>query len=231
MRSFLLIICFLLAGLCGFTQKQIPRDSSVVDVRSFSAAAIQKYRADKEFQYERSAVPPQSLWDRFWEWFWDKVGSIFSTKAGSRTFRTIFIIVSIAILVFFIYKLTGMSKTGLFGRKGASGLDYSASDENIHTINFEDAIQQAIDNGNYRLAVRLLYLQSLKALSDRGLINWQINKTNVAYVDELSGTAYHQSFDKLTLQFENNWYGDVPITAAEFAPVREQFNRFKNQLS
>jgi len=230
MRSFFLFIFILLSGLCG-TAKDIPRDSSVVEVRSVDSSTIKEYRADKDFQYERSFAPVPSLWDRFWAWFWELIGRIFGTRAGTTAFKTIFLIISIGLLVFFIYKLTGMNRTALFGRKGTGALDYSTLDENIHTINFEEAIQQAVDGGNYRLAVRLLYLQSLKTLSDRGLINWQINKTNIAYVDELRGSPYQPGFDKLTLQFENNWYGEVPITAAEFDSVRLQFSRFNHQLT
>jgi hypothetical protein len=102
--------------------------------------------------------------------------------------------------------------------------------EDIHAIDFDRAIQDAIDTRNFRMAVRLLYLQSLKNLADRGLINWQLNKTNIAYVHELDNHEFQQTFRDLTFQFEINWYGDVPIDENEFGSVRDQFNRFKRQL-
>lgn len=229
MRLFLLIILFASCGMRSMAQN-IARDSATTDVRQFSAASLGKYKADRQFQYEQSFEPPKSLWTRFWNWVWRKIDEMLSTKGGAAAFKTILILLAIAILAFFIYRLTGMSRSGLFGRKDGSSLDYSTSDENIHTINFEAAIQQAIDDGNYRLAVRLLYLQSLKHLADRELINWQVNKTNIAYVQELGGTSYQRDFDDLTRQFENNWYGDVPIAVAEFGEVRNQFSRFNRQL-
>jgi hypothetical protein len=213
----------------GMSQ-DLARDSATTDVRTFSDASLDKYKTGKQFQYEKSFEPPKSLWTRFWNWVWSKIGDILSTKGGAATFKTILILLAIAVLAFFIYRLTGMSRSGLFGRKDGSRLDYSTADENIHTINFEAAIQQAIEDGNYRLAVRLLYLQSLKYLADRELINWQVNKTNIAYVQELGGTAYQRDFDDLTRQFENNWYGDVPIAVSEFGEVRNQFSRFNRQL-
>lgn len=215
-------------------QHTIVYDSSVVTQRTFNAEKLNEYRANKDFQYERFKEPPKSVWDRFWDWVWGKWNKfwqeVLSTESGRTSFKTILILLAVAVLVFFILKLSGMTKSGLFGRKSGDGLDYTTSEEDIHTINFDDSIQEAINNGNLRLAVRLLYLQSLKKLTDIGLINWQINKTNIAYVQELSGSSYQPAFSNLTLQFESNWYGDVPIDTNEFNSVREQFNQFNRQL-
>jgi hypothetical protein len=226
MRSFLLIIALLFLQQTSFAQDALVYDSSQVQVRMLNAEKMNAYKADRDFQYERYTEPPKSLWDRFWDWFWNKINQLLSTRGGSAAFQTILIVLAVAILVFFILKLTGMTKVGLFGRKTGSGLDYAESEENIHTINFDEAIENAVAVGNLRLAVRLLYLQTLKKLADNGFINWQLNKTNIAYVAELGTTA----FSNLTLQFESNWYGDIPIDAAEFNAVREQFNQFNRQL-
>ena len=121
---------------------------------------------------------------------------------------------------------------GLFGKKNKEEtLDYSVMEDNIHTINFEAAIEQAIADKNFRFAVRLLYLQTLKNLTHAGLINWQVNKTNVAYVEELNGNEYQQHFRRLTRQFENNWYGYLPIEEKEFGAVIDHFNQFNQKLS
>lgn len=231
MQRFLLIIFIIFFQQISFAQEQIMFDTSSVAVRKFEPGKIEAYKAEPAFQYERIIEPPKSLWDRFWDWFWKKFMSLLGTEEGGRAFNTMLILVAIGILVFFIMKLTGMTNAGLFGKKNKeNALDYSLMDENIHAIDFDTAIQEAIDQKNFRFAVRLLYLQSLKNLADRGLINWQINKTNVAYVHELNASAHQQNFRNLTFQFENNWYGDLPIEENEFMAVREQFNQFKRQL-
>ncbi|MBS1934922.1 MAG: DUF4129 domain-containing protein, partial [Bacteroidetes bacterium] len=153
------------------------------------------------------------------------------TTTGGRIFNTVITILAVALLVFFIVKVTGMSGTGLFGKKNKSDkFPFSELDENIHTIHFDDAIQRAIDDKNLRLAVRLLYLQSLKNLSDKGNIHWQSNKTNFNYVQELSGTPYQSKFTDLTRQFENNWYGNFFIPEYEFTRLRQSFIDFNRQL-
>jgi len=224
---------FMIALFCmhaGLAQRGLVYDSSKIETRAFSPGKIKAYNEDQDFQYNRYKEPPKSFWDRFWAWFWNKIGEILGTEGGSTAFKTVFILLAVLVLGFFIYKLTGMGKAGLFKRNTGDVSGYSITDEDIHSINFDQAIEQAIANNNYRLAVRLLYLQSLKILADKNLINWQLNKTNIAYVQELEGRSYQPFFSNLTLQFESNWYGDMPIEATAFDAVREQFNQFNRLL-
>ncbi len=230
MRSLLFVILILIIKQTLIAQEPLVYDSSSVQLRSWNKEQINAYKADKVFQYERYKEPPKSIWDRFWDWFWKKINQLLNTREGSATFQTVLIVLAVAMLAFFILRLTGMTKVGLFGRKSGNGLDYTESEEDIHHINFDDAIEKAIASGNLRLAVRLLYLQTLKKLADNGLINWQINKTNIAYVSELSNTGYQPAFSNLTLQFESNWYGDIPIDTTTFSEVRDQFIQFNRQL-
>jgi hypothetical protein len=231
MSRILVLITMLFFSLHSHAQYEVAYDTSTVEVRMFSKAKINEYKHDRDFQYDLVAEPTTSLWDRFWSWFWHKVNDLLSTRSGKRTFTVVMILLAVGVLVFAIMKLTGMNSAGLFGtRNTGEGLPYSTSDEDIHAISFEEAIEKAVNEGNLRLAVRLLYLQSLKKLSDRELIHWQIDKTNIAYVHELEGTAYEQSFGQLTSDFERNWYGDRHIEPAEFNQLRDQFNLFNQQL-
>ena len=232
MRSLLLILTLSLFFPGGFAQEVLITDTSTVSVREFNRAKINTLKAEPDFQYDRALEPPVSLWDRFWSWFWNRVGEIFNTRSGRTTMTTIIIVLAVAILIYTIMKSTGMTSAGLFGsRNTGEGIPYSSFQENIHSISFGEAIDRAISEGNLRLAIRLLYLQTLKNLSDRELISWQINKTNVAYVQELRGTNYQQTFNNLTLKFETNWYGDRHIDAAAFRVVQQEFNKFNEQLN
>ncbi|MEO6314833.1 MAG: DUF4129 domain-containing protein [Chitinophagaceae bacterium] len=229
MRPVVVFIFLFFMHAC-LAQQDIRYDSAATDSRSFNASELNTYKADKDFQYNRYKEPPRSLWDRFWDWFWNRIGRILSTRGGAVAFKSTLTLLAILVLGYFIYKVSGMGKAGLFKRNAGTGMGYSVSDEDIHSINFDEAIDLAIQNNNYRLAVRLLYLQSLKKLADRNLINWQLNKTNIAYLQELQGSAQQPFFSNLTLQFENNWYGDLPITATEFEAVHQQFKQFNRQL-
>jgi len=97
-------------------------------------------------------------------------------------------------------------------------------------MNFDAEIEKAISRHDFRLAVRLLYLKCLKQLSDKELIRWQIDKTNAAYIYELTDPVQKQTFGLLTRQFEFIWYGDFPIDKDTFSKINALFQNFKNHL-
>ena len=229
---FLIIIIALFFYQHSFGQREMRVDSSTISVRQFSQPLLNSYRSDRHFQYDKITEPPISLWDRFWEWFWNKIGDILSTKTGRNTFLGVIGTIAVVILALFIAKLTGMARGGLFDKKNnESDLAFDLLEDDIHSINFETAIETAINDKNFRFAVRLLYLRTLKNLADIGLIQWQVNKTNIKYLEELNDNAHRKTFQDLTLQFENNWYGDLPIGEIEFHSVQDLFNQFNKQVS
>ena len=227
--KFLLLFILLLPRL-SFAQKHVKMDSSNVAVRSFNPHKLEEFKKDSDFQYDRLQEPVKSLWDRFWEWFWWQVYEIMRTKAGKRTVWTIVTILAVAAIVFFVVKVMGMKDGGLFGRNSNGDLPFTTSSEDINNISFDEAIREAIENRNFRLAIRLLYLQSLKQLSDKGYIEWQINKTNSDYIMEVAGKPWQSLFKKLTYNFEYTWYGEMNIDNEHFQNLNMQFQQFNNQL-
>ncbi|RZK53770.1 MAG: DUF4129 domain-containing protein [Pedobacter sp.] len=140
------------------------------------------------------------------------------------------IVLAVALIVFIVMKIFGLDLKFLTGKSKTVDIPYEESLENIHEIDFEDHLENAINSGNYRLAVRLLYLKTLKHLTDRNLINWQPEKTNQTYVAELGNEVYKTDFAALTLQFEYIWYGDFYIDRDSFEPINQSFTQFNQQL-
>jgi hypothetical protein len=227
--KFLLLFILLFPGLL-FAQKHVKVDTSQVSVRSFNQQDLQNFKKDKDFQYDRLQEPVKSLWDRFWEWVWWQIDEVMRTKTGRRTVWTTLSILAIAAIVFFVVKVMGMKDGGLFSRNSNGDLPFTTSSEDINNISFDAAIREAIESRNFRLAIRLLYLQSLKQLSDKGYIQWQINKTNSDYIMEVAGKPWQSLFRKLTYNFEYTWYGEMNIGNEEFQNLNVQFQQFNNQL-
>jgi len=231
MRLLALLIAVLLFTFSLSAQETIISDSGRVEVRYFNTSSIHEYKADRDFNYERVTGKAASAWDRFWTWFWFKVNNLMSDKDSGGVINASLFILAAAFLVYVILKITGMNRVSLFGGKNTTEkLGYQVTDENIHSISFEEMIDKAVNEGNYRLAIRLLYLQTLKKLTDRHLIDWRINKTNIAYLKELENTMYHAEFSRLTFAFENNWYGDQHVNDEVFFELRKGFGQFNQQL-
>lgn len=201
-------------------------DSTAIDVRHFNAEQLKAYRMQKEFHYDDAAPMDTSWWDRFWSWFWHLFNGILKNSYTGGFMKYLVIFVAAAALVFIVVKLIGLDLKIFAGKPKAVDIPYDESLENIHEINFGEEIEKAVSNGNYRLAVRLFYLHSLKLLNDRQLISWQPEKTNHAYINEITDPGRRQEFSVLTRQFEYIWYGDFFIDKERFGVVRKSFERF-----
>ncbi len=230
MSRFVFILLFVSLAITSLGQPAVKMDTAAITARSFNKNALASLKNQKAFRYDSLTEPAVSFWDRFWNWFWFKVDQLLSTKGGKTTLWTLLYLFAGSMLVFFLFKITGMNKALLFGRGAGKGLAYTTSSEDINTIAFDDAVANAVSMGNYRLAVRLLYLQVLKNLSDRNIIQWQINKTNTDYVHEVEGKLWSPSFKKLTQNFEYTWYGETYIDSDTYQNIHGQFTQFNNQL-
>ena len=103
--------------------------------------------------------------------------------------------------------------------------------ENIFETDFENEIQKAIAEKNFRTAVRLLYLRTLRDLSDHHLIIYTHEKTNSDYLLQLAETSYYKSFFRLTRNFDYTWYGQFELSQDGFSIIYKDFNLFQQQLS
>ncbi len=232
----LLIALFLVSTKAAPVKKKLPAkvsiDTTKIAVKKFDANAIKKYKRDKEFNYTGEAVGQPSLWERFWNWLWDKILSLFGRIPFiGPIFKYLLLGLAIALLTYVIFRSLGIDAMQLL-RGDAKKIDlaYTESLENIHEMNFDAEIEKAISQHNFRLAVRLLYLKCLKQLSDKNLIQWQIDKTNAAYVYELADPVQKQTFGLLTRQFEYVWYGNFFIDKDIFSNINLLFQNFKNHL-
>lgn len=78
----------------------------------------------------------------------------------------------------------------MISRKNA--LPYAVEEDTIYGVDFVRGIADALSRSDYREAVRLLYLQTLKQLSDEKRIDWQLYKTPTQYVYEVRMPAFRQ---------------------------------------
>ncbi|HXL55631.1 MAG TPA: DUF4129 domain-containing protein [Chitinophagaceae bacterium] len=226
---FIIIILFFFIPVIA-QQKKLVYDSSQVHQRHFTASSLKTYTNDENFQYQKEAVETPSAWDRFWQWFWNKYNEIMSTEAGRATMKIIYWLLGIAAVAFFVAKVMNMNRINLFAPASPGNNAYTIEDENIYAISFDEAIQQALQEGNYRLAIRLLYLQNLKILADKNFIVWQPNKTDTDYLREINKPGLQQLFKNITDIFEYVWYGNLVVVKEDFTEIKEDFSRFQNQL-
>jgi hypothetical protein len=203
-------------------------------VRHISNDKLSKYLSDKEFDYNQDYRTSLSLWDRIKEWI---NGFFYTHNRGISSKKTNFIddlIIWVVILggvAFLVYFLSKGDKGSLFTSSKDTQIAYGETVEDLHQMNFDELINDAISKTQYRTAVRYLYLKTLKELSDKGLIKWKPEKTNRDYSIELRPSTYGTLFSQITLLFDYSWYGNADINEGSFNEIRGSFEEFTNGLT
>jgi hypothetical protein len=198
-----------------------PDDRAPLTVRYPATDKLRDFQNSREYQYDYEAKPPQNPLLKFWYWFLRKLGEFFVSKSYQNFWQYVILAALAGLTIWLLAKAQVLGF--LFPKKGESlPLDYDMLTEDIHAIDFAESIEQAIEARNFRLAVRLLYLQTLKRLTDAGRIAWKPDKTNRQYVQEMKSA----DFEQLTTQFEYVWYGDFPVDERRFGMIQEEFRSF-----
>lgn len=154
-------------------------------------------------------------------------GSSVDKMLASDTASTIFYIVLGVICVLIIYRIVVVNNlySGSRRRKeDAEELPESEIDDN----NLDQRVQAAILANDYRLAVRYMYLKTLRALNDKGWIRYHAKATNNEYITQVHHYGVGNEFRFLTHVYEYVWYGEFALSVQQFERVQQDFNRFFN---
>jgi hypothetical protein len=207
-----------------------PPSQTPYQLRRFEPGGVAAYLRDKDYAYDRGAGPASpDLWSRFWMWVYDKVFRRLFREGTEDYWRWGVYVVCAAIIGWAILRLTGV-RSLFFGRTKGETMPFEENEANIHFIDFDRMIAEAVGQGQYRRAVRLFYLRTLKHLSDREIIEWRPNKTNHDYLREWKRPDIEPGFRQLTVLFEYICYGDFGIDQDRFEHTQRAFQDFEAQI-
>ena len=228
-KKTLVILC---ASWCiSVAQNLLAQANEPVTVRYPDAEKLRDLQTDRAYQYGTDAPPPDNPVARFLAYLWQKIAEFLSSDAYQNVWQYVFLAAIAALVLYLLLKAEMLGSLFAKQAQQSDGLDYETITENIHEIDFDAAISSAVEQQNYRLAVRLLYLQTLKRLTDAELIQYKPDKTNRQYVYELVNSPQQSDFEQLTRQFEFVWYGDFPVDAGRFDTLQGQFRRFSGSFA
>ncbi len=158
-------------------------------------------------------------------------GSGFSFTGGDWLLYLIMAIL-LALIIFLIIK--AVDKRGASGKsKIGARRDYSFEEleENLKEMDLDDYLRTALSQEDYRAAVRLYYLKVIQQLDHLALIQWKRDKTNRDYIRELSSHPKNPHFQRLTINYEYVWYGDISLSVQQFEALEPSFKEFMNALN
>lgn len=217
-------------------------DTGNVVKQFFNQESLTDFREDSRYQYEKGEVKENDTAGLSW---WDKLiykvfrwiaktlyqfYQLFTNESGEFTivFYLVMFVLFAGVMFFFIRILQGK-----FLRKGKgqnTDLAYETLVEDIHEMDFDILLKEAIEQKIYRRAVRILFLKSLKELTDKKIILWEENKTNRDYFYEIKSTKIQAHFDSISNVFNYVWYGEIELTNEKFNQIQSDFLTFSKEI-
>lgn len=223
LRRAITLFSSLLLFLSGINICPATPPSDQPDYRGFEEEKLSDYRTQRDFKYGTEPLPEKDDEnDAFTFGFPEK-----DIAAILEYIMIVGIVLTIGLLLFFVLKNTISWRNN---RQIEGDMIPGLDTRDIREVMFEDIIENAIKNGEYRIAVRLLYLETLKKLTLKGWIVWKPFKTNQEYQQELQLTPVKEDFDRLTVSYEYIWYGNFPVSTQVYQYVENTFRHFQSSL-
>ncbi len=224
------IIVFVFGGnIYALPIKHLQFDSTVVKTIKPSKAAEAKVFKEVDLDFARKTEDKDiGLWSRFWNWLLESLfgDADFETRLNAQ--KIVMWVLAIAGLILIIWLLTRSQFTG-FLRGNTKNVVFSFSDleEDISKIDFDTRTRAALEENDYRSAIRWLYLKQLYVMNMKGVISYQPHKTNIDYAQELANTTFKASFKSISYIYDYVWYGKYSITLKDFHVFEAEFNQFE----
>lgn len=199
-----------------------------------------KHHPDKIFLYHKDANDSiVSRWQKEEDFAYANTDWVTKKKEThklpfyySKWFVTLIWILIIAGFIALIIWFLTMESFRLF-RKAAVNIAEASGEElpeDIFSINFENAIHNAVKQGNFRLATRLHYLSILKDLNNASIIEYRPDKTNFDYLMQVLKTPYYKDFSRVMRNYEFAWYGHFDPGQTGYELIRKESNELSRRI-
>ncbi|WEK33448.1 MAG: DUF4129 domain-containing protein [Candidatus Pseudobacter hemicellulosilyticus] len=143
-------------------------------------------------------------------------------------FSTIGYTLLIVLILFVIYRIIVVNK--LFLSTPAQLEEDAVPEVLLEEDELDKQVNAAVVAQNYRVAIRLLYLKSLRQLSDKGRIRYHSQSTNADYLRQLQQHPAAGEFRFLTQAYEYVWYGEFLLSEEQFSQLRQHFQQFYKSI-
>jgi len=237
---FILIYCFfLLLSVPVLAQTDsLHYDKGPVVLKKFNSKKLDQYKNDKDFQYIEIKREKNFI-DKFLEWlgdlFYRFLKWIFGEHIATGLFASIikafpYVVVLILLLLILKVFLNVQTESILSGNARKSKINLSEEEEIIKNQDIKELIDKAIADKNYRLAIRYQYLYVLQLLEKKDLIQWEQQKTNHDYEQEINDTVLQNHFRDITYLYDFVWYGNFDINRDNFSKASHIFHSIEQKI-
>lgn len=197
----------------------------------FEESLLDKWRNDRDFGYlERETST--GWWAQFKGWINKKFQAFINWLFGSYepgsildlfiTILPYLLLLMVLFLVAWLFVKLNPAYAAAPAGKNAQ-VFFSEEEKIIKSEDISKLIKKAVAEGNYRLAIRYHYLDTLRKMDEQGIIEYSFDKTNQDYSGELKSEALRHQFKRITRIYEYSWYGDFRVSKENFSLAERAF--------
>lgn len=189
-----------------------------LQLRHLTDSAVNAMRNDGAFWYANAEFEKEKIKENKKSWSSPLIEALF------------WILIIGGFLVFLVLFLSNSNVKIFRSSKGIKTEEIEEETDNIFAINYQKETDKAIQSGNYRQAIRFMFLNLLRDLSEKDIIKYKQDRTNFDYLLQLHNTAWYDGFFKLARNYEYAWYGHFSVDAEKFNMIRKEFKNFENRI-
>lgn len=216
---------------------KIRYDQASIKGSSLDQKAIKEYKNDPNYNY--TELEPEdnwfsrlkrkiaTVWQSFLKWL---TGSKEATGIFAFFLKIVPYLLLVGLLALLTWLFLKIDNTRTIINSNTKNVFISDDEEIIKTQDIQALIDQALKEKNYRLAIRYYYLLTLQQLSSKGLIDWQVQKTNHEYLYEIKNSDLREQFDTLTDLYDYIWYGNFEVDHSAFAKAQHAFHKISSEI-
>ncbi|RAJ15640.1 hypothetical protein [Arenibacter echinorum] len=205
--------------------------NSKLALRTLDENFTQKYQG-KEFNYDIKDGESQNILARFLNWLMNGLRDVFGIDLPpglTQILENIIYGLMAALAIYLLVRfLTGENASAIFRKKEASMINLNLAEEHIESLDLDALISDAIQQRNYRLAIRYQYLKVLKTLSQHQIIEWHYEKTNQDYEKEIKVPKIRLLFKDVSYLYDHIWYGEQEIDDQKYHAAQMKFVNLNN---
>ena len=196
--------CFLLSTiyypLSAISQTRL--DSAAIEVRYPSKEKIEKFKSDRDYQYNTDTTPPENPLAKFWYWLTQKLNNFLRSAAYKSVWQYVIMAGIAALAIWLLWKAEFLG--GVFGKKAKKGLlEYEVLTENIHEIDFDQSIEEIIMDKvaayNYPVCFNFPagHIKNNKALKLGVVYDFTVSKQSVSLFETITKNIVLPQIDTL----------------------------------
>lgn len=236
-----LLLCFCIGQLSFAQQNEQPviYDESKIEKQYISEDHLETYKADDQFNYKEVEAEDNFL-DKINRWFrnilkkfWESIFGVGTAVGFLHFVFNILPYILLAVLIFLLVRFfLKVNSNNLIAKSKKEGsISFTEEEQIIKNEDIPALIKDAINNKNYRLAIRYYYLLTLKHLTETDSISWQPQKTNEDYINEISKNHLKIDFKNITKIYDYVWYGEFNVDAIKFETLRLPFENINKTIT